>query len=57
MEADMANDAVLQVRMDAELKRDAENLYRRMGTSLAKPMSMLRFALPQTCPPRSTVRR
>jgi len=53
----MANDAVLQVRMDAELKRDAENLYRRMGTSLAKPMSMLRFALPQTCPPRSTVRR
>ena len=32
----MANDAVLQVRMDAELKRDAENLYRRMGTSLAE---------------------
>ena len=30
----MANDAVLQVRMDASLKRDAENLYRRMGTSL-----------------------
>lgn len=32
----MANDAVLQVRMDAELKREAENLYRRMGTSLAE---------------------
>ena len=27
----MANDAVLQVRMDAELKRDAEDLYRRIG--------------------------
>ena len=32
----MANDAVLQVRMDAELKRDAEDLYRRMGASLAE---------------------
>ena len=32
----MANNAVLQVRMDADLKRDAENLYRRMGTSLAE---------------------
>lgn len=29
----MANDAVLQARMDTELKRGAENLYWRMSTS------------------------
>ncbi len=32
----MSMDAVLQVRMDAGLKRDAEALYARMGTSLAE---------------------
>lgn len=32
----MAKEAVLQVRMDADLKEAAEALYRRMGTSLAE---------------------
>lgn len=32
----MAKQAVLQVRMDVELKESAEALYRRMGTSLAE---------------------
>lgn len=32
----MAKQAVLQVRMDGDLKRDAEALYKRMGTSLAE---------------------
>ena len=32
----MANQAVLQVRMDAGLKASAEELYKRMGTSLAE---------------------
>ena len=32
----MAKQAVLQVRMDEDLKASAEELYRRMGTSLAE---------------------
>ena len=32
----MAKEATLQVRMDAELKEKAEELYRSMGTSLAE---------------------
>ena len=32
----MANQAVLQVRMDPELKASAESLYRQLGTSLAE---------------------
>lgn len=32
----MAKEATLQVRMDADLKEKAENLYREMGTSLAE---------------------
>lgn len=32
----MAKQAVLQVRMDSDLKQSAEDLYRRMGTSLAE---------------------
>lgn len=32
----MAKEATLQVRMDAELKEQAEALYRDMGTSLAE---------------------
>ncbi len=32
----MAKEAVLQVRMDAELKSEAESLYKEMGTSLAE---------------------
>ena len=32
----MAKEATLQVRMDAELKEQAEVLYREMGTSLAE---------------------
>ena len=32
----MAKEATLQVRMDAELKDQAEQLYRNMGTSLAE---------------------
>lgn len=32
----MAMDAILQVRMDGDLKRSAEDLYSRMGFSLAE---------------------
>lgn len=32
----MAKEATLQVRMDAELKEKAEELYRNLGTSLAE---------------------
>lgn len=32
----MAKQAVLQVRMDSDLKQQAETLYHRMGTSLAE---------------------
>ena len=32
----MAKEATLQVRMDADLKEQAEALYREMGTSLAE---------------------
>jgi DNA-damage-inducible protein J len=32
----MAKEAVLQVRMDAELKAEVEQLYRDMGTSFAE---------------------
>ena len=32
----MAKEAVLQVRMDAELKEKAEKLYKDMGTSLSE---------------------
>lgn len=32
----MAKEATLQVRMDAELKEEAEQLYKDMGTSLAE---------------------
>ena len=32
----MAKEATLQVRMDADLKEQAEQLYKNMGTSLAE---------------------
>lgn len=32
----MAKEATLQVRMDADLKEQAENLYRQLGTSFAE---------------------
>ena len=32
----MAKQAILQVRMDPELKEQAEALYRQLGTSLAE---------------------
>lgn len=32
----MSNEATLQVTMDAKLKEQAENLYQRLGTSLAE---------------------
>ena len=32
----MAKEATLQVRMDADLKEEAEQLYRDMGTSLSE---------------------
>jgi DNA-damage-inducible protein J len=32
----MAKEATLQVRMDAELKEQVEDLYRRMGSSFAE---------------------
>ncbi len=36
----MAKEATLQVRMDAELKEQAEELYRKMGTSFAEAVRM-----------------
>lgn len=32
----MAKEAVLQVRIDAEIKREVEELYRNMGTTFAE---------------------
>lgn len=32
----VAKQSILQVRMDSDLKQSAEDLYRRMGTSLAE---------------------
>ena len=32
----MAKEAILQVRIDADVKEKAEKLYREMGTSLAE---------------------
>ena len=32
----MAKEATLQVRMDADLKEQVENLYKNMGTSFAE---------------------
>ena len=37
----MAKEAVLQVRMDADLKRSADELYKSMGTSFAEVVRML----------------
>lgn len=36
----MAKEATLQVRMDADVKEQAERLYKRMGTSLAEGVRM-----------------
>ena len=36
----MATDAVLQVRIDSNLKREAEDLYRRLGISIADAIRM-----------------
>lgn len=36
----MAKDAVLQVRIDPDLKRQAEQLYASMGTSLSEAVRM-----------------
>lgn len=36
----MAREATLQVRMDAELKEQAEELYERLGTSFAEAIRM-----------------
>jgi antitoxin component of RelBE/YafQ-DinJ toxin-antitoxin module len=32
----MAKDAILQVRIDSSLKKQAEDLYRKMGISLSE---------------------
>lgn len=48
----MAKEAVLQVRMDADLKREAEDLYRDMGSSFPEAVrifaqqSVIRRAMP-----------
>ncbi len=36
----MAKDAILQVRIDAELKKNAEDLFRDMGISLSEAVRM-----------------
>lgn len=36
----MAKDSILQVRIDGELKRQAEELYRSMGLSLSEAVRM-----------------
>ena len=36
MEGNMAKEAVLQVRMDADLKNKVEELYKEMGTSFSE---------------------
>ena len=37
----MAKEAVLQVRMDAELKESADTLFKNMGTSFAEVVRMM----------------
>ena len=37
----MAKEAVLQVRMDAELKASADTLFKNMGTSFAEVVRMM----------------
>lgn len=34
-------DAILQIRMDSNMKRDVEKLYKEMGTSLAEAVRIL----------------
>ena len=36
----MANDAVLQVRIDSQLKGEAEELYRQMGTTFSEAVRL-----------------
>ena len=36
----MAKEAVLQIRIDADLKREAEELYSRLGTSFTEAVRM-----------------
>ena len=36
----MANDAVLQVRMDSQVKREVEQLYRNMGTTFSEAVRL-----------------
>jgi DNA-damage-inducible protein J len=36
----MAKDAILQVRIDSSLKKQAEDLYRKMGISLSEAVRM-----------------
>lgn len=36
----MAKESVLQVRMDADIKEQAEQLYKRMGTTFAEGVRM-----------------
>ena len=48
----MANEATIQIRMDAELKEQAETLYKNLGTSFAEAVrifarqSVLEKAMP-----------
>ena len=64
----MAHDAVLQVRMDSQLKHDVEALYRQMGTTFSEAVrifaqqSLLQERLPiqiavadTSVPPRRTL--
>ena len=37
----MAKEAVVHIRMDAELKREAEDLFRSMGTSFSEAVRMM----------------
>ena len=45
----MANETILQVRMDSELKEQAELLYKQLGTSFAEALKNEQCLLPCTC--------
>lgn len=55
----MAKDAILQVRMDAELKEKVEQLYRSMGTSFSEIVRVLAMQslIENGVPFRITVKR
>ncbi|MBS5450635.1 MAG: type II toxin-antitoxin system RelB/DinJ family antitoxin [Coriobacteriia bacterium] len=57
----MAKDAILQVRIDADLKKQAEDLYKSMGISLSEAVRMFvaQSIVENQMPfrPRSTMKR